>query len=89
MSTRPSKPSSGAQINHLVLSVRDLEKSHTFYTEILGFELCAIFDKARHAMDMYFYRGVDTTHHDIALLQIADPENVEAPTSIRSDGRTM
>ena len=24
-----------------------------------------------------------------ALLQIADPENVEAPTSIRSDGRTM
>ncbi len=79
MSTKPSKPSSGAQINHLVLSVRDLEKSHTFYTEILGFERCAILDKARHSMDMYFYRGVDTTHHDIALLQIAEPENVEAP----------
>ena len=34
--TRPSRPS----VNHLVLNVRDIEASHRFYTEGLGFEQC-------------------------------------------------
>ncbi len=34
--TRPSHPS----VNHLVLQVRDIEASHRFYTEVLGFEQC-------------------------------------------------
>src|SRR5882757_10373414 len=34
-SERPSIPSG---INHLVLNVRDLEESHRFWTEIVGFK---------------------------------------------------
>ena len=35
----PSRASSGANINHLVLNVRDIEASHRFYTEVLGMRL--------------------------------------------------
>jgi catechol-2,3-dioxygenase len=35
-STRPSRPS----VNHLVLAVRDIEASHRFYCDVLGFEQC-------------------------------------------------
>lgn len=75
MTTKPSTPSSGARINHLVLSVKDLAASHTFYTEVLGFQRCAILDKERHNLDMYFYRGSADHHHDIALVQVSDPEH--------------
>ena len=34
MPTHPSTPS----VSHLVLNVRDIEASHRFYTEMLGFE---------------------------------------------------
>ncbi|RPI05731.1 MAG: hypothetical protein EHM63_09105, partial [Actinobacteria bacterium] len=39
MSTQATtKASTGAAISHLVLNVRDIEASHHFYTELLGFE---------------------------------------------------
>jgi catechol 2,3-dioxygenase len=73
-------------INHLVLNVRDLEASHKFWTEIMGFrcvaELKPRADRSRPKMR--FYSGVDShgdvTHHDIALCEVpkdraaADPE---------------
>ena len=67
--SRP-KPS----INHLVLQVRDIEASHRFYTEVLGFTQCGTLDTplAPDAV-MRFYRGTDEHHHDIALIQIPDP----------------
>ena len=66
--TRPSKPS----VNHLVLQVRDIEASHRFYTEVLGFTQCG---KLRAPVaDMRFYRGQDDHHHDLALVQIPNPE---------------
>jgi len=38
MSTQAStKASTGASISHLVLNVRDIDASHHFYTEMLGF----------------------------------------------------
>ena len=49
-----STPSRGARINHLVLNVRDIEASHRFYTEVLGFEQCG---DLTHTMTMRFYRG--------------------------------
>jgi catechol-2,3-dioxygenase len=76
MSTTPSKPSTGARINHLVLAVRDLEKSHRFYTEMLGFERVAILDKSVHKLNMYFYRTSPTSHHDIALVEVSSPDQV-------------
>ena len=69
--TRPSKPT----VNHLVLQVRDIEASHRFYTEVIGFEQCGKLDSpAAPNVDMRFYRGPSDHHHDLALVQIPDPE---------------
>jgi catechol 2,3-dioxygenase len=66
MSTTPSR---GPSVNHLVLNVRDMEASHRFYTELLGFEQCA---ELTHTMTMRFYRGNPSHHHDLALVEVAD-----------------
>lgn len=69
-STRPQTP---VGVNHLVLNVRDLEKSHRFYTEMLGFEQCG--ELGPHIpLTMKFYRSSPESHHDVALVQLADPE---------------
>ncbi|HEY1282084.1 MAG TPA: VOC family protein [Acidimicrobiales bacterium] len=73
MSTTPSH---GPSVNHLVLNVRDIEASHRFYTELLGFEQCA---ELSHTMTMRFYRGSDSTHHDLALCEINEPASADDP----------
>ena len=63
-------------INHVVLNVRDIEVSHRFWTEIMGFRCVAQLkpqpDRVRPKMR--FYSGVsesgDVTHHDLALAEI-------------------
>ncbi|MFV0260286.1 MAG: VOC family protein [Acidimicrobiales bacterium] len=74
--TRPSTPA----ISHLVLNVRDIEASHRFYTEMLGFEQCGQL-KSKNApdADMRFYRGDGTHHHDVALIQMPNPEQAPPP----------
>jgi catechol 2,3-dioxygenase len=67
MSTTPSP---GPSVNHLVLNVRDIEASHRFYTELLGFQQCG---ELTHTMTMRFYRGSDSTHHDLALVEVNEP----------------
>ena len=79
MTQGPVRPSKGAVVQHLVLRVRDIEKSHHFYTEILGFEQCAALDPARYPWTMRFYRGDATRHHDLALAQLEHPEESAAP----------
>ena len=76
--TRPSIPA----VSHLVLNVRDIDASHRFYTEMLGFVQCGQL-KLPPGMDvdMRFYRGHGTHHHDIALAQMADPTS--APEVVR------
>ena len=62
-------------INHVVLNVRDIEVSHRFWIEIMGFrcvvELKPRLDRVR--LKMRFYSGVsetgDVTHHDLALAE--------------------
>jgi catechol 2,3-dioxygenase len=68
--SKPSKPSVGVSVNHLVLNVRDLEASHKFYTEVIGFEQCG---EMTHTLSMKFYRGGPDSHHDLALVQLDDP----------------
>jgi catechol 2,3-dioxygenase len=87
MSTQPAtKASVGATVSHLVLNVRDIEVSHRFYTEVLGFRQCG---QMTHTMTMRFYRGDESRHHDLALCQIEDPASAPeqrpwsmAPTQI-------
>jgi len=77
-------PSTHAQaprgINHLVLNVRDLEVSHRFWTDIMGFRCVAELKPipGRQRPKMRFYSGLDAhgkvTHHDLALAEVPSPE---------------
>jgi len=73
--TAPQGPVTPAGINHLVLNVRDLEESHRFWTEIIGFrqvgELRAS-PQRPNPPKMRFYSGDHSGtdhHHDIALVE--------------------
>lgn len=61
--------SSGPRLSHLVLNVRDIEASHHFYTEVLGFEQCGAIAEGGRIGIMRFYRGDPNYHHHIALVQ--------------------
>jgi catechol 2,3-dioxygenase len=67
-------------VNHVVLNVRDIEVSHRFWTEIMGFRCVAELKPipGRQRPRMRFYSGVDAqgdvTHHDLALAQIPDAD---------------
>ena len=69
----------GPSFQHLALMVRDIEKSHRFYTEALGFEQCGTLDPQMTIdsvgipVDFRFYRGAADRHHDFALVQTPDP----------------
>lgn len=69
----------GPAFQHIALMVRDIEKSHRFYTQALGFEQCGTLDpKTTIAtvgipVDFRFYRGAPDRHHDFALVQTPDP----------------
>ena len=71
-------------VNHIVLNVRDIEVSHRFYTEVLGFkQVAALKPKPdRPPLTMRFYSGVDeqghVNHHDIALCQIPKADGPQA-----------
>ena len=62
-------------VNHLVLNVRNLEESHRFWTEVIGFKCVAALKPRPGRLKMRFYSGVsahgDVSHHDLALAQIA------------------
>ena len=63
-------------INHMVLNVRNLEVSHKFWTEIIGFRCVAELKPipGRQRPKMRFYSGLDAkgdvTHHDLALAEV-------------------
>ena len=62
-------------INDLVLNVRDMEESHHFWADLLGFVQVG---ELKRGMTMRFYSGVvdDVNHHDLALVEregLAEP----------------
>ena len=84
MATPPTDAQPPRSINHVVLNVRDLEVSHRFWTEIMGFRCVAELKPIpeRKRPKMRFYSGLDAhgdvTHHDLALAEI--------PTTGDADG---
>ncbi len=62
-------------LNHLVLNVRDLEESHKFWTQILGFKMVGELHpkpERPNPPKMRFYSGEKnglSNHHDIALCE--------------------
>jgi len=71
-------------INHMVLNVRNLEVSHRFWTEVIGFRCVAELKPipGRQRPKMRFYSGLDAkgdvTHHDLALAEVPE-SNAGAP----------
>lgn len=58
--------------NHLVFNVRNLEESHHFWCDMLGFQ--QVGELHREGTNMRFYSGVvsDVNHHDLALVEYPD-----------------
>jgi catechol 2,3-dioxygenase len=59
----------GPSVNHLVLTVRDIEASHKFYTEVIGFTRHGELSGPHAGSTMWFYQGHPDSHHDLALVQ--------------------
>jgi catechol-2,3-dioxygenase len=74
----PTGPVTPVGLNHLVLNVRDLEESHRFWTEILGFKQVGerkATPERPNPPRMRFYSGDHDgkmQHHDIALIENRD-----------------
>lgn len=86
----PTRAVTPRGVNHLVLNVRDLEESHRFWTEIMGFRQVAELKPKpdRPPLRMRFYSGVsasgDLSHHDIALCEVSgtDAPAADEPWSL-------
>jgi Lactoylglutathione lyase and related lyases len=58
------------RVNHVVLSVSDLEASTRFYCDALNLELVSTLPAQDNFKEMRFFRapGESTNHHDIAII---------------------
>ena len=73
-----SGPVTPAGLNHLVLNVRNIEESHRFWTDVLGFKQVGEIKATPQRPNppkMRFYSGDHSgqmNHHDVALVENAD-----------------
>lgn len=72
-----SAPSHPSGLNHLVINVRNMEQTHRFWTEMLGFQQVGEFGAGdpsglRRTMRFYSadYGGGKLSHHDIAFCEV-------------------
>ena len=65
------------QLGHLVLRVRNLERSEDFYSRVLGLEV-----KGRAGDSMVFFRSNKDVDHDLAIAQIGDDAPSPEPTRV-------
>ena len=75
-------PVTPSGFNHLVFNVRDMDESHHFWSELLGFKQVGELHPDNPALPphakMRFYSGADH-HHDLALVELPDVEAPERP----------
>jgi catechol 2,3-dioxygenase len=78
-------------LNHLVLNCTNLERSHKFWTEIVGFkEVVSIYDPETGKARSTFYLGSGGTgHHDFALFEIPDAQNTPAVVDWNMQARAV
>ncbi len=63
------------RIGHVVLKVRDLDRSLAFYRDLLGFTVASEMSNV-----MIFLTATGENHHDLALLRVGD----SAPSPVKN-----
>lgn len=64
-------------IGHVVLKVRDLDRSLAFYRDLVGFRVSSEMSNV-----MIFLTATGESHHDLALLRVGDSAPSPTPTSV-------
>jgi catechol 2,3-dioxygenase len=68
---------SPVRIGHVVLKVRDLDRSLAFYRDLLGFRVSSEMTNV-----MIFLTATGESHHDLALLRVGDSAPSPMPTAV-------
>jgi catechol 2,3-dioxygenase len=64
-------------IGHVVLKVRDLDRSLAFYRDVLGFHVSSEMSNV-----MVFLTATGENHHDLALLRVGSNAPSPVPTAV-------
>jgi len=65
------------RIGHVVLKVRDLDRSLAFYRDLLGFKVVSELSNV-----MIFLAADGQNHHDLALLRVGQQAASAVPTAV-------
>ena len=65
------------RVGHVVLKVRELERSLEFYRDVLGFTVSSEMSNV-----MIFLTATGESHHDLALLRVGDSAPSPVPTAV-------
>ena len=67
------------RVGHVVLKVRDLEKSAVFYRDVIGLREVA---RGQFAARMVFFSATGENHHDLALAEVGADAPVPAANAV-------